>query len=85
MPHYFSSLDLSAYDLVIASSHACAVNVQPRPDALFVCYCHTPMRYAWLPQTDAGPVGRLQIEYWTQFKSYLAETGSWEDVAVRSK
>jgi glycosyltransferase involved in cell wall biosynthesis len=59
MPHYFSSLDLSSYDLVIASSHACAVNVRPRPDALFVCYCHTPMRYAWLPQTDAGPVGPL--------------------------
>ena len=54
MPRYFASLDLSAYDLVIASSHACAVNVRPRPDALFVCYCHTPMRYAWLPGTDTG-------------------------------
>ena len=29
MPHYFASLDLSAYDLVIASSHACAINVRP--------------------------------------------------------
>jgi glycosyltransferase involved in cell wall biosynthesis len=56
MPRYFASLDLSAYDLVIASSHACAINVRPRPDALFVCYSHTPMRYAWLPQTDAGSV-----------------------------
>ena len=52
MPHYFASLDLSAYDLVIASSHACALNVRRRPGALFVCYCHTPMRYAWLPGTD---------------------------------
>lgn len=59
MPRYFASLDLSAYDLVIASSHACALNVRPRRDALFVCYCHTPMRYAWLPETDAGPVGEL--------------------------
>jgi glycosyltransferase involved in cell wall biosynthesis len=57
MPRYFASLDLSAYDLVIASSHACALNVRPRRDALFVCYCHTPMRYAWLPETDAGSVG----------------------------
>jgi glycosyltransferase involved in cell wall biosynthesis len=56
MPHYFASLDLSAYDVVIASSHACAINVRPRSDALFVCYSHTPMRYAWLPETDSGPV-----------------------------
>jgi glycosyltransferase involved in cell wall biosynthesis len=54
MPHYFSSLDLDHYDVVISSSHACAVNVRPREDALNVCYCHTPMRYAWLPETDVG-------------------------------
>jgi glycosyltransferase involved in cell wall biosynthesis len=59
MPRYFASLDLSPYDVVIASSHACAINVRPRPDALFVCYSHTPMRYAWLPETDTGPVNAL--------------------------
>jgi glycosyltransferase involved in cell wall biosynthesis len=59
MPHYFASLDLTAYDLVISSSHACAVNVRPRPDALHVCYCHTPMRYAWLPETEGRRVDGL--------------------------
>jgi glycosyltransferase involved in cell wall biosynthesis len=59
MPHYFESLDLSRYDVVISSSHACAAHVRPREGALFVCYCHTPMRYAWLPETDAGAVGVL--------------------------
>lgn len=59
MPHYFASLDLEQYDVVISSSHACAVNVRPREDALNVCYCHTPMRYAWLPDTDAGSEDRL--------------------------
>jgi glycosyltransferase involved in cell wall biosynthesis len=59
MPRYFSSLDLTHYDVVISSSHACAVNVRPREGALNVCYCHTPMRYAWLPETDAGSVGAL--------------------------
>lgn len=54
MPRYFSSLDLDRYDVVISSSHACAVNVRPREDALNACYCHTPMRYAWLPETDVG-------------------------------
>jgi len=59
MPHYFSSLDLSEYSVVISSSHACAANVRPREGALHVCYCHTPMRYAWLPGTDARRVGGL--------------------------
>jgi glycosyltransferase involved in cell wall biosynthesis len=59
MPRYFASLDLSPYDVVIASSHACAVNVRPRPDALFLCYSHTPMRYAWLPDTDPGQAGAI--------------------------
>jgi glycosyltransferase involved in cell wall biosynthesis len=53
MPRYFSHLDLRAYDLVISSSHAFAVHARPREDAAHVCYCHTPIRYAWIPETDA--------------------------------
>jgi GT2 family glycosyltransferase len=61
MPGYFRRLDLSSYDVVIASSHACAINVRPREDALFVCYCYTPMRYAWLPDTDERAVGARSL------------------------
>ena len=71
MPHYFASLDLSPYDVVIASSHACAINVRPRADALFVCYSHTPMRYAWLPETDTGPVNALSGLGLRLFRGYL--------------
>lgn len=74
MPHYFASLDLSAYDLVIASSHACAINVRPRRDALFVCYSHTPMRYAWLPETDAGPGEGLSAIGLRLLRPYLRRT-----------
>ena len=74
MPRYFASLDLSAYDVVIASSHACAINARPRPDALFVCYCHTPMRYAWLPETDAGSVDALGSLGLRLFRPYLRRT-----------
>ena len=52
MPLYYRGLELDSYDLVISSSHACAVNVRPRPDALHVVYCYTPMRYAWMQETD---------------------------------
>jgi len=54
MPRYFRSLDFSDYDLVVVSSHACAINADPPPGTPCVCYCHTPMRYAWLADTERG-------------------------------
>ena len=47
MPWAIERLDLSAYDLVISSSHAVAKGVVTRPDQPHLCYCHSPMRYAW--------------------------------------
>lgn len=46
-PHFIEQLDLSGYDLVISSSHCVAKGVKTDPDAMHVCYCHTPMRYVW--------------------------------------
>ncbi len=54
MPRYFRSLDLSDYALVVISSHACALNANPPVGTPCVCYCHTPMRYAWLTDTERG-------------------------------
>lgn len=52
--HYFpifplaiEQLDLSNYDLVISSSHAFAKSVLTNSNQLHICYCHTPIRYAW--------------------------------------
>jgi glycosyltransferase involved in cell wall biosynthesis len=50
----FESFDLDGYDLVLSSNHACAKNVITGPGTLHVCYCHTPMRYAWDPGFFAG-------------------------------
>ncbi len=47
MPRAFESLDLTEYDLVISSSSSCSKGVITRPDALHICYCHTPVRYVW--------------------------------------
>jgi glycosyltransferase involved in cell wall biosynthesis len=54
MPHYFRSLDLSGYAAVVVSSHACAINASPPPGTPCLCYSHTPMRYAWLADTERG-------------------------------
>ncbi len=46
-PLAIGSFDLSGYDLVISSSHCIAKGAKRSPDALHICYCYTPMRYAW--------------------------------------
>ncbi len=39
--------DLAGFDLVISSSHCVAKGVLVPPGAYHLCYCHTPVRYAW--------------------------------------
>jgi glycosyltransferase involved in cell wall biosynthesis len=46
-PLAVSSLDLSAYDLVVSSSSGYVKGVRANADAIHVCYCHTPMRWVW--------------------------------------
>lgn len=46
-PWAVESLDVSAFDLVISNSHAVAKGVRTHGRQLHVCYCYTPMRYAW--------------------------------------
>lgn len=46
-PLAIEHFDLKGYDLVISSSHCAAKGVITSPDQVHICYCHTPMRYAW--------------------------------------
>lgn len=47
MPLAIEQLDMSGYDLIISNSHAVAKGVITGPDQLHICYCYSPMRYAW--------------------------------------
>ena len=60
-PLAFEQLDLRAYDLVISDSSAFAKGIVTGPDALHICYCHTPMRWAWNYQdyVERERLGRL--------------------------
>jgi glycosyltransferase involved in cell wall biosynthesis len=60
MPYYFEHLDLDQYELVISSSHACAAGVKTPSDALHFCYCHTPMRYVWMPEAERNRVAGVK-------------------------
>ena len=46
-PTAFEKFDLRGYDLVLSSSSAFAKGVITEPETLHVCYCHSPMRFAW--------------------------------------
>ena len=52
MPLAIEQLDLSKFDIVISSSHAVAKGVLVGPDQLHICYCHSPIRYAWDMQSQ---------------------------------
>ncbi len=47
LPRALEELDLKGFDVVISSSHAVAKGIIVPSTAVHVCYCHTPMRYAW--------------------------------------
>lgn len=46
-PFAVEQFDVSDYDLVFSNSHAVAKGVITKIDQLHICYCHSPMRYAW--------------------------------------
>ena len=61
----YRSFDFSRFDLILSSSHACAKNISTPTGVLHVCYCHTPMRYAWdeslLEGEEIGRATRLAL------------------------
>lgn len=70
MPLAIEQLDLSGYELVISSSHAVAKGVLVAPDALHLCICYSPIRYAWdlqaqyLAQSGLGVGPRGLLARW---------------------
>jgi len=46
-PMAVEGFDLSRYDCVLSSSHCAAKGIISHPDQLHICYCYTPVRYAW--------------------------------------
>lgn len=78
-PRAVESLDLREFDLVISSSHGWVKNIITRPDTLHICYCHTPLRYAW-QDTDPGlPLDRLTRHLTRALMGYVR---SWDRQAT---
>jgi glycosyltransferase involved in cell wall biosynthesis len=74
MPRWFDRLDLDGYDVVVSSSHACAAGVRTPPGTLHACYCHTPMRYVWMPEAERNRVSGLKGAALRALRGRLRET-----------
>ncbi|MBB3108564.1 glycosyltransferase involved in cell wall biosynthesis [Paenibacillus phyllosphaerae] len=46
-PFAFRTIDLTEYNFVLSSSSAYAKGVKKGKGSVHLCYCHTPMRFAW--------------------------------------
>jgi glycosyltransferase involved in cell wall biosynthesis len=74
LPFYmlaFQDFDLTEYDVVLSSSYLAAKSVLTSSNTCHICYCHTPMRFAWdlYPEYIRGnsslikPGVRLLLQY----------------------
>ncbi len=60
-PRAVESFDLSGFDLVVSSSHAVAKSAVAPRGVPHLCYCHTPMRYAYEQFDLYFPPGRTRL------------------------
>jgi len=47
MPTAVEQLNFDGYDLVLSGHHSVMKGIITGPETLHICYCHSPMRYAW--------------------------------------
>jgi glycosyltransferase involved in cell wall biosynthesis len=76
------SFDLSGYDLVVSSSHCVAKGAIAPPGAPHLCYCHTPVRYAYDHFETYFPAGRTRLRTWK--KIAVGRLRAW-DIATAGR
>ena len=88
MPLAVEQFGLSAYDIVISSSHAVAKGVITGPAQMHLSYVHSPMRYAWDLQheylraagLERGPMGWLARLTLHRLRQWDARSANGVDV-----
>lgn len=77
-PAVVELFDLDRYDLVISSSHCAVKSVVVPGGATHVCYCHSPMRYAW--DQFGAYFGPGQVGKWPSraLRPVMASLARWD-------
>ncbi len=76
MPWLIQRFGLKNFDLIISTSHAVAKGIGADPGILNICYCHTPMRYAWDMYDDY--VAHHAVARWFVYKWFINKIRSWD-------
>lgn len=69
MPTAWEQFDFNEYDVVLSSSSSCAKGIITSPDTVHICYCHSPMRYAWefyneyMEREKMGKIKKFLVKY----------------------
>ncbi len=69
--------------MVLSSSHAVGKGVIPPSDACHICYCHTPMRYAWEMEEQYLADFRIPRSVRAIVKRKLTELRRWDMVTAK--
>lgn len=78
------SFDLSGYDLIISSSSSVAKGVLKNSEQLHICYCHSPVRYAWdlyHQYIDESNLSRFGIKSFL-VKHFLHKLRIWDVISA---
>lgn len=81
------------YDQVLTSSHAFVRSFPPAKSATHFCYCHTPLRYAWVPDIDERTRKRIPgksvafaaLREWDRRTAKTADYFAANSTAVRDR
>lgn len=87
MPLAWRMMPEHEYDLVLTSSHACVKGFRAGRGTLHLSYCHTPMRYAWMPEMDVrGHRGAIRRLAESALRRWDRNSAKWVDgFAANSK
>lgn len=78
MPGAIEKIDLTGYDVILSSSHAVAKGIVTPAGAKHVCYCHTPMRYAWEMEDDYLSDYHVPRLLWPRIRRQLKRLRRWD-------
>jgi glycosyltransferase involved in cell wall biosynthesis len=80
-PRAVERLKLPESDIVVSSSSAFAHGVRVPEDAVHVCYCHAPFRYAWYEEARA--LGEARAPLRPLLRALLRRMRDWDLAASR--
>ncbi|MEW6536127.1 MAG: glycosyltransferase [Candidatus Auribacterota bacterium] len=83
-PAAIENFDLSDFDLVVSSSHCVAKGVLPGVHARHICYCYTPMRYAWDMRHEYFPLKTMPFFKKITIPLMLSKLRTW-DISANSR